>query len=45
MRLTLLQERARRRTTRALDPAILDPQGDPSPIDFECAEVQSKRDW
>ncbi|GIK03082.1 hypothetical protein Aspvir_007151 [Aspergillus viridinutans] len=39
------EERARRRTTRALDPAILDPQGDPSPIDFECAEVQSKRDW
>ncbi|EAL89499.1 hypothetical protein KXW98_003979 [Aspergillus fumigatus] len=39
------EERARRRTTRALDPAILEPQGDPSPIDFECAEVQSKRDW
>ncbi|EAW24852.1 uncharacterized protein NFIA_103400 [Aspergillus fischeri NRRL 181] len=39
------EERARRRTTRALDLAILEPQGDPSPIDFECAEVQSKRDW
>ncbi|KAF7116679.1 hypothetical protein CNMCM5793_005171 [Aspergillus hiratsukae] len=39
------EERARRRTTRALDRAILEPQGDPSPVDFECAEVQSKRDW
>ncbi|RHZ74728.1 hypothetical protein CDV55_109105 [Aspergillus turcosus] len=39
------EERARRRTTRALDRAILEPQGDPSPVDFECAEFQSKRDW
>ncbi|EAW10721.1 uncharacterized protein ACLA_051930 [Aspergillus clavatus NRRL 1] len=39
------EERVRRRTTRALDRAISDPQGDPSPIDFECAEFQAKRDW
>ncbi|KAL4896767.1 hypothetical protein BDV59DRAFT_199117 [Aspergillus ambiguus] len=40
------EERARRRTTRALDPAILDPQGDPSPVDFECAENQGwKEKW
>ncbi|EAU36451.1 predicted protein [Aspergillus terreus NIH2624] len=38
------EERARRRTTRALDPAILDPQGDPSPVDFECAENQGVKE-
>ncbi|KAF9892000.1 hypothetical protein FE257_002964 [Aspergillus nanangensis] len=38
------EERARRRTTRALDPAILDPQGDPSPVDFECAESEGLKD-
>ncbi|KAL4955601.1 hypothetical protein BDW69DRAFT_182347 [Aspergillus filifer] len=29
---------------RALNPAISDPRGDPSPIDFECAENQSVRE-
>ncbi|KAL2820236.1 hypothetical protein BDW59DRAFT_117918 [Aspergillus cavernicola] len=29
---------------RALNPAISDPRGDPSPIDFECAENQRVRD-
>ncbi|KAI9375982.1 hypothetical protein BJX61DRAFT_539298 [Aspergillus egyptiacus] len=29
---------------RALDPAISDPRGDPSPIDLECAENQRVRD-
>lgn len=38
------EERALRRTTRALDPAILDPQGDPSPVDFECAETQGAKE-
>lgn len=40
----LSQERTRRLTTRALDPAILDPRGDPSSVDFECAEIQRKKD-
>ncbi|KAL4865711.1 hypothetical protein BDV12DRAFT_199897 [Aspergillus spectabilis] len=29
---------------RALNPAISDPRGDPSPIDFECAESQRVRE-
>ncbi|KAL4933851.1 uncharacterized protein BDV17DRAFT_286658 [Aspergillus undulatus] len=29
---------------RALNPAISDPRGDPSPIDFECAETQRVRE-
>ncbi|CBF75833.1 predicted protein [Aspergillus nidulans FGSC A4] len=29
---------------RALNPAISDPRGDPSPIDFECAESQRIRE-
>ncbi|KAL2848567.1 hypothetical protein BJY01DRAFT_246291 [Aspergillus pseudoustus] len=29
---------------RALNPAISDPRGDPSPNDFECAESQRERD-
>lgn len=39
-----VQERALRRTTRALDPAILDPQGDPSPVDLECAEREGAKE-
>lgn len=38
------QERTRYLTTRALDPAILEPRGDPSSVDFECAEYQRKKD-
>ncbi|RJE23663.1 hypothetical protein PHISCL_03999 [Aspergillus sclerotialis] len=39
------EERARHRKSRSLDPAISDPQGDPGPIDFECAEIsQLKRE-
>lgn len=29
---------------RALNPAISDPRGEPSSIDFECAETQKARD-
>ncbi|KAL3464675.1 hypothetical protein BJX64DRAFT_88028 [Aspergillus heterothallicus] len=29
---------------RALNPAISDPRGDPSPNDFECAESQREKD-
>ncbi|KKK23631.1 hypothetical protein ARAM_005625 [Aspergillus rambellii] len=29
---------------RALNPAVSDPRGDPSPLDFECAENQRVRD-
>ncbi|KAA8649892.1 uncharacterized protein ATNIH1004_002571 [Aspergillus tanneri] len=39
---TANQERARRRKSRALDPAISDPQGEPGAIDFEWAEYQGK---
>ncbi|PLB50355.1 hypothetical protein P170DRAFT_142353 [Aspergillus steynii IBT 23096] len=38
-----LEERARQKSTRALDPAISDPQGEPGAIDFECAEKQGER--
>ncbi|ODM22757.1 hypothetical protein SI65_00346 [Aspergillus cristatus] len=38
------EERTRHLTTRALDPAILEPRGDPSSVDFECAEYQRKKD-
>ncbi|RAQ50459.1 hypothetical protein AFGD_002881 [Aspergillus flavus] len=34
----------RERTTRALDPAILDPQGEPGPVDFECAEHEGVKE-
>ncbi|KAE8351938.1 hypothetical protein BDV28DRAFT_10575 [Aspergillus coremiiformis] len=39
-----LEERFRQRTTRALDPAILDPQGEPGPVDFECAEHEGVKE-
>ncbi|PYH89387.1 hypothetical protein BO71DRAFT_336826 [Aspergillus ellipticus CBS 707.79] len=37
----------RQHTTRALDPAVVDPRGqqDPSPLDLEWAESQRARDW
>ncbi|KAE8383541.1 hypothetical protein BDV26DRAFT_287381 [Aspergillus bertholletiae] len=38
------EERVRQRTTRALDPAILDPQGEPGPVDFECAEHEGVKE-
>ncbi|KAI9039961.1 uncharacterized protein KD926_008947 [Aspergillus affinis] len=37
-----LEERARQKSTRALDPAISDPQGEPGAIDFECVEMQTR---
>ncbi|KAH8434898.1 uncharacterized protein LDX57_012529 [Aspergillus melleus] len=36
------EERARQKSTRALDPAISDPQGEPGAIDFECVEMQTQ---
>ncbi|KAB8236218.1 uncharacterized protein BDW43DRAFT_308484 [Aspergillus alliaceus] len=38
------EERVRQWTTRALDPAILDPQGEPGPVDFECAEHEGVKE-
>ncbi|PGH07401.1 hypothetical protein AJ79_06303 [Helicocarpus griseus UAMH5409] len=39
-----LEERQRRLQMRSQDPALYDPQQDsPSPIDFECAELQKLR--
>ncbi|KAF7592195.1 hypothetical protein BBP40_000536 [Aspergillus hancockii] len=38
------EERVRQRTTRALDRAILDPQGEPGPVDFECAEHEGVKE-
>ncbi|PWY95154.1 hypothetical protein BO94DRAFT_531063 [Aspergillus sclerotioniger CBS 115572] len=40
------QNIVRRHTTRALDPAVVDPRGqrDPSPLDLEWAESQRARD-
>ncbi|KAE8145328.1 hypothetical protein BDV25DRAFT_144749 [Aspergillus avenaceus] len=38
------EERVRQKTTRALDPAILDPQGEPGPVDFECAEHEGVKE-
>ncbi|PKY07472.1 hypothetical protein P168DRAFT_324879 [Aspergillus campestris IBT 28561] len=38
------EERARHRTSRSLDPAIIsDPRGEPSSIDFEWAEESQRR--
>ncbi|KAL2005629.1 hypothetical protein VTN00DRAFT_10122 [Thermoascus crustaceus] len=38
-----MEERARRLTLRAQDPAVSGPQAGPSSIDFECAENQLKQ--
>ncbi|KAL4941559.1 hypothetical protein BDV06DRAFT_179051 [Aspergillus oleicola] len=40
----LILVRLKQWVRRALNPAISDPRGDPSPIDFECAEHQRVRE-
>ncbi|OXV09931.1 hypothetical protein Egran_02306 [Elaphomyces granulatus] len=39
-----LEERARQLLLRSQDPAISDPQGDPSSTDFECAQSHDAND-
>ncbi|KAL1997746.1 hypothetical protein VTN02DRAFT_901 [Thermoascus thermophilus] len=39
-----MEERARRLTLRAQDPAVSGPQAGPGPIDFECAQNQLRQD-